>query len=63
MTAGVPEINKMEMGWGEHIMQKAGMSGRRREGEGRHPFLLGKLPTRQEESMASRGGPPTTLGS
>lgn len=29
MTAGVPEINMMEMGWRKHIMQNARMSGRR----------------------------------
>lgn len=52
MTAGVPEINVMEMGWEEHISQEAGRSGRRQEG--RQLFLLGKLPRRWKVSMASR---------
>lgn len=40
MTAGVPEISRVEMGWGEHIMQNASTGGREvmgkdGDGEGR----------------------------
>lgn len=49
MTAGVPEISRVEMGWGEHIMQNASTGGWEAMGkggdeEGRHPSPLGKRP-------------------